>query len=140
MLKLKRPFLAVRAIIINEDGKALILKRSNTTQGDGKWCLPGGNIEYGQTAAEAMVKEIKQETSLTSKHMEFLFILENLPSQESELHYVNLAFVCSAEGKVQLNHESSDYAWIDSGDLNNYNIAFKNDEILLKYWYLKNRI
>jgi 8-oxo-dGTP diphosphatase len=133
----KRPYLAVRAIITNESGKVLILKRSNTAQGDGKWCLPGGNIEYNQTAVEAMANEIKQETSLTIKDIKFLFYLENLPSEESELHYVNLVFECITEGNLHINHESSEYSWIDPGEIHNYNIAFRNDIILEKYWQLK---
>ena len=133
--KSSRPYLAVRAIITNESGKVLILKRANTAEGDGKWCLPGGNIEYGETADEAMVREIKQETSLNCTDTKFLFFLESLPSEESELHYVNFVYHCTAEGKVKLNYESSDYAWIDHGmTCTNYKIAFKNDEILRRFW------
>lgn len=132
--KSNRPYLAVRAIIINESGKVLILKRANTIQGNGNWCLPGGNVEYGQTAAEAMENEIKQETSLFSNDIVFLFYLENLPSDASELHYINLVFICRTEGDLHLNYESSDNAWIGPGEINNYDFAFKNDVILKKYW------
>jgi 8-oxo-dGTP diphosphatase len=135
-MKSKRPYLAVRAIITNETGEVLILKRANSSHSNGKWCLPGGNIEYGQTAAEAMAREIKQETSLNCTDIKFLFNHENLPSEDSELHYVNLVFKCSDGGKVKINYESSDYAWINLSDLTNYNIAFKNDEILRRYWSL----
>ena len=134
MIKSKRPFLAVRAIITDKDRKVLILKRSDTIQGNGKWCLPGGNIEYGQTAAEAMANEILQETSLTTKDIKFLYYLENLPSEESEFHYVNFVFVCNTEGNLHLNHESSEYAWIEPGEINKYYFAFKNDKMLEKYW------
>jgi len=134
MIKSKRPFLAVRAIITDKDRKVLILKRSDTIQGNGKWCLPGGNIEYGQTAAEAMANEILQETSLTIKDIKFLYYLENLPSEESELHYVNLVFVCNTEGNLHLNHESSEYAWVEPSEINKYYFAFKNDKMLEKYW------
>jgi len=136
MMKSYRPFLAVRAIITDKDGKVLILKRANTIQGDGKWCLPGGNIEYGQTAAEAMANEIKQETSLISNDIKFLFYLENLPSDASELHYISLVFICSTEGNLQLNYESSESAWIKPGEIQNYNFAFKNNVILKKYWHI----
>jgi 8-oxo-dGTP diphosphatase len=136
-MKMNRPFLAVRAIITNENGKVLILKRSNTIKANGKWCLPGGNVEYGQTIKEAVHLEIQQETSLITKEVKFLFYYENLPSEESELHYINIVFQCTAEGNLQLNHESSDYAWIDSGAMNNFSIAFRNNKILEKYWNLK---
>ena len=133
--KSNRPYLAVRAIITDESGRVLILKRTKTKYGNGEWCLPGGNIEYGQTAGEAMLREIKQETSLNCTDVLFLFYLENLPSEESDLHYVNLVFKCSAQGEVQLNPESSDYAWIDSRDLHNFEIAFRNVVILGRYWH-----
>jgi mutator protein MutT len=138
--KSSRPYLAVRAIITNESGKVLILKRSNTSQGDGKWCLPGGNIEYGQTANDAMVREVKQETSLNCSDIRFLFFLESLPSEESELHYINFIYQCSVDGKIKLNYESSDYEWINLSELPEYKIAFRNDEILKKYWLFKNGI
>jgi len=132
--KTKRPFLAVRAIIANNDGKVLIIKRTNTLHGDGKWCLPGGNVEYGQRVREAVKKEIKQEISLTCTDFFFLFFEENLPSEESDLHYVNLIYECFTEGTLQLNYESSEYAWIGPEDLQNYNLAFRNDVVLKMYW------
>jgi len=132
--KTKRPFLAVRAIIANNDGKVLIIKRANTSHGDGKWCLPGGNVEYGQRVQEAVKKEIKQEISLTCTDFFFLFFEENLPSEESDLHYVNLIYECVTEGTLQLNYESSEYAWIGPEDLQNFNLAFRNDVALKMYW------
>ena len=134
MNKNKRPFIAVRTIILNPDGKALILRRSNTKLGNGKWCLPGGNIEYGQKVEEAVETEVKQETSLVIKSLRFLFYLENMQSEESDLHYVNLVFICDVNGKLKINHESSDYAWIGPDEIGNYEIAFGNDTILSKYW------
>ena len=134
--KNKRPYMAVRAIIVNDNGKVLILKRADDTLGGGKWCLPGGNIEYDQTVAEAVALEVHEETSFTAKDVQFLFYLENLPSLESELHYINLVFKCRAEGNIHLNRESSEYAWIDHGDMHNYEFAFKNDLVLEQHWHL----
>ncbi|MBG0860293.1 MAG: NUDIX domain-containing protein [Bacteroidales bacterium] len=133
MQKEKRPFLAVRAIITNEEGNVLILKRANTIQSEGKWCLPGGNIEYGQTAEEAIKKEVKQETSFSCTEIRFLSYLENPPSEESDLHYVNLIFECRTKGRLKLNYESSDYAWIGPDDLQNYKFAFRNEVIIERY-------
>jgi len=134
-MKSNRPYLAVRAIITSKSGKVLILKRADDTLGGGKWCLPGGNIEYGQTAGEALALEVLEETSVTATDAQFLFYLENLPSQESELHYINLVFKCRAEGDIQLNPESSEYAWTDQSDMHNYEFAFKNDLALQQYWH-----
>lgn len=133
MKKTKRPHLAVRAVIANEEGKVLILKRAKTEYGEGRWCLPGGNVEYGESADESMAKEIRQETSLITNEIKYLFYTENLPSDESDLHYVNLVFHCITGGNLRLNYESSEYAWIDLDDIHNYIMAFKNDLILKRY-------
>ena len=134
--KSKRPYMAVRAIIVNDIGKVLILRRAETTLGGGKWCLPGGNIEYGQTVAEAVAMEVLEETSFTAKDLQFLFYFENLPSLESELHYINLVFKCRAEGDIYLNSESYEHAWIDHSDMHKYEFAFKNDLALEQHWQL----
>ncbi len=128
--------LAVRAIITNESGKVLLLKRDATSYGNDEWCLPGGKIDFGQTAEDAVAREVIEETSLVCREMKFLFYQDSLPDENLELHFVNLVFECNAEGKVQLNHESSDNAWVDSGSMRNYKIAFRNDEILVRYWHL----
>lgn len=136
MAKEKRPMLAVRVIITNESGKVLLLKRDATSYGNDEWCLPGGKIDFGQTAADAVAREVIEETSLVCKEMKFLFYQDSLPDENLELHFVNLVFECNAEGKVQLNKESSDYVWTDSVGMKNYKVAFRNDEILVRYWHL----
>jgi 8-oxo-dGTP diphosphatase len=137
-MKSNRPYLAVRAIITDESGNVLILKRTGNSCKSGEWCLPGGCIDYGQTAVEALIREIKEETSLTCQKVKFLFYLDSLPEKHLVLHYINLYFFCIADGQIILNHESSDYLWIGPGEMHEYKIAFKNDEALEKYWQLEN--
>jgi len=124
----------VRAIITDESGKVLILKRSDDSCSAGEWCLPGGSIEYGQTAIDAMIREVREETSLICNEVKFLFYLDSLPGGNLVYHFVNLFFLCVTSGQVLLNHESSDYTWIGPGDLNKYKIAFRNDQALKKFW------
>lgn len=51
---------AVAAVIINEEGEVLLQLRSDT----GTWGLPGGAIDPGEEPAEALVREIREETAL----------------------------------------------------------------------------
>jgi 8-oxo-dGTP diphosphatase len=51
---------AVAAVIIDPAGQVLLQRRSD----DGKWGLPGGGIEPGDEPAEALVREIREETAL----------------------------------------------------------------------------
>lgn len=137
-MKSGRPYIAVRAIITNDSGGVLMLKRDATSHGDDEWCLPGGKIDFGQTAAEAVVKEVAEETLLNCRDIRFLFYQDSLPDQNIELHYVNLVFLCFVTGAVKLNSESSDYHWMKPDEIDKYKIAFNNDKILKKYWDINN--
>jgi mutator protein MutT len=50
----------VRALILNEEGEVLLQQRADT----GRWGLPGGAVELGETALEALKREVLEETGL----------------------------------------------------------------------------
>jgi 8-oxo-dGTP diphosphatase len=129
----KKPQIAVRAMITNSERKILILKRANTSYGDGCWNLPGGKIDLGETAEHAIKKELKEEINLDCYSSKFLFYLDNLPNEMTNLHFVTLFFECKCSGEIKLNSESIDYKWIDSGELSNYDFVFENDLAIEKY-------
>jgi mutator protein MutT len=129
----KKPQIAVRAIITNSERKILILKRANTSYGNSCWNLPGGKIDFGETAEHAIKKELKEEINLDCHSAEFLFYLDNLPNEMTDLHFVTLFFECKCTGEIKLNPESSDYRWIDSSELLKYNLVFENDVAISNY-------
>lgn len=83
----------------------------------------------------ALRREVKEETGLVITWAEFLFYHDSLPTEEGGMHCVNFYFLCRAEGKITLNEESSDFAWIGPDDLSSLNIVFRNDEALR--WYFR---
>lgn len=129
-----QPVHVVRLIIPDKGGRVLILKRSNTEYSEGSWCLPGGKIDYGQTIEQAITKELIEETSLVCTSSKFLFYQDSLPKIEGKMHCINLYFECSVTGKINLNEESGEYAWIRPDEIDKYDIAFRNDEALIRYW------
>lgn len=128
------PVPAVRAIIVNEQNRVLLLRREESTQGGGQWCLPGGKVDYGQLVEEAVKREIGEETQLKCLRAIFLFYQDSPPLVPGGMHCINFVFQCSVEGNVILNDESIDYAWIQPNQRDNYSIAFRNDEILRRFY------
>src|SRR3989338_7925086 len=60
-------FLIVIALIRNAEGKILLQKRADpdVPTADGKWELPGGKINPGETPEDAIVRECREETGYT---------------------------------------------------------------------------
>lgn len=130
----KGPIVSVRLIIKNSEGKVLILQRPENSHGEGGWCLPGGKVDFGDTVEKTVAKELREETTLECTKARFLFFQDSLPSEESEMHIINLYFECAAKGSVQLNEESAASLWIDSSEFKDHPFVFRNGEGLERYW------
>lgn len=129
------PIPAVRAIIEDNQGRVLILRRANTQFGEGSWCLPGGKIDYGQRVEEAMAAEIREELSVQLVHADFLFYQNSLSPEQGGPHFINFYFRCSVSGDILLNEESSELAWVGLPDLDRYPLVFRNDEAIRRYFF-----
>ncbi|MGI9642134.1 MAG: NUDIX hydrolase [Acidimicrobiia bacterium] len=58
----RRPELCVGAVA-RRDGHLLLIRRGSEP-GLGRWSLPGGRVERGETMAEAVVREVHEETGV----------------------------------------------------------------------------
>ena len=57
--------LAVRVLLTDENGKILIIKRSTDSKTNaGKWELPGGKVDQGESFDQALIREVCEETNL----------------------------------------------------------------------------
>lgn len=128
----KCPGVAVRALIRDNQGRILLLRRQNTNYFNGQWCLPGGRVEYGQTIEEAVVREVLEETALTCLNNDYLFYCESLPGRESDLHYITFYYRCRAVGEVVLNEESEKHIWVEPTEMDRCVIPATHKEAILK--------
>ncbi len=56
---------AVAMILQRTDGRVLLIKRSKNRKYDaGKWCVPSGHIEPGETPKQAAIRELKEELNI----------------------------------------------------------------------------
>jgi mutator protein MutT len=131
---LARPVPVVRLIVPDATGRVLILRRAPDSTDGGRWCLPGGKMDYGDTVEQAAIRELQEETSLRATNLRFLFYQDSLPPAPGRMHCLNLYLECSAEGEVVLNEESVEAAWISREDVARFHLSFRNDDALARYW------
>jgi ADP-ribose pyrophosphatase YjhB (NUDIX family) len=65
--------------VIIEDGRILLLNQDADV--GRSWSLPGGKLEDGETIAEALVREMKEETGLDVEPGRLLYVCDNLSAQ-----------------------------------------------------------
>ena len=76
-------------------GKEVLLIRRGKPPRQGEWSLPGGRIEWGETAAAAALRELAEETGVTAELLGLLDVVDGLfpgPAGELDRHYVLVDF------------------------------------------------
>lgn len=117
--------IATKAIIVNEDGKILIIKKTieeNTDDASQNlYDIPGGRLEYGEKLEQALQREIKEEVGLE-------VVINKLLSANSfirpdQLQLTIITYLCFCKEKdCRLSNEHSDFFWIKFNDLLNSEI------------------
>ena len=110
-------------VIFDPEGRVLFLLRPDFVSWmPGKWALPGGHIEEGETPIDAAVREVKEETALDiSEPVEFHM------SANGEVAYFTTR---GYTGEVVIDFEHDDFAWVYPEDLTNYDRVPKLDDVV----------
>lgn len=84
----------VGAAIFNSEGKLLITKRGKKAKNErGTWEIPGGSVEFGETFAEAIKREVKEELGVEIEVGELLGICDHIIASEKQ-HWVSPTYIC----------------------------------------------
>jgi mutator protein MutT len=110
----RHPELIVGALLVNEQGEVFVARFSKIA---GQYAIPGGHVEYGETVAEALVREMREETSLTPTCYRLLRIGERIRPplyKDGRHHLVYLDFLVDGwTGELELDgQELSEGLWI----------------------------
>ena len=98
----KNHFVSVAALVINDDGKILLVK--SPWRG---WEYPGGLIEPGETFGEALRREVREEAGVEIEVLGFVGICKNI-----ERDVVNIDFVARyVSGELTTSDESTEVIW-----------------------------
>lgn len=112
---LARPMaLTVKAVIINQQGQILLLKRTKGDINGEKWDLPGGGVDEGEELELALKREILEETGLGVEIGPLLriseFFRQNGETLEEKRGVRFLAF--AQDDSVNVSSEHSEFVWL----------------------------
>lgn len=91
-MTLPRPTVAVAAVVFDADGRVLLVERGRPP-GVGLWTVPGGKLEAGESLADAVAREVREETGLS---VEVGPLVEVVERRGDDYHYVILDYLAFA--------------------------------------------
>ena len=128
------PEATVGALIVNAKGEVLLV-RSN--KWGTKYTVPGGHIELGERAEDAIVREVKEETGLDSVADELLVVQQAIYPNDyyKHEHYIFMDYVCKAKSsQVTLDgRELQSYIWVRPEDAIKLDLEQYTRNFVLKY-------
>ena len=116
-------------IIEDADSQLLFLKRSSESKfGPGLWGFPAGHIEANESAEQCALRELEEETG--SKHKVSMIATKG-PLRDSYYGGVYEIYLFHQRwlgGEVSLNHEHTEYAWVNRDNYRRYKVMDGIDE------------
>lgn len=108
----RRVIATVGGLLIAQTGELLLIR---TAKWSGRWGLPGGKIDYGETMLEAYRREMREETGIEVEHAAWLCIQDCIESPEftQPRHFLLINYVSRLAGRPEprKNYESTQIGW-----------------------------
>jgi 8-oxo-dGTP diphosphatase len=110
---------AVKAVIVNPEGKALIMREGQ------RWQAPGGRLESGERLRDGLIREVLEETGLNDLVVgKAVHVDEWFSKPEGELkHIVAIFYACrTGSHEIILSGEHNAHAWISREEADDYEL------------------
>lgn len=114
------PELCVGAVVVDDD--RLLLVRRGRGPAAGTWSIPGGRVDRGETLAEAVLRELTEETGLDGVCDELLGWVERIDGTH---HFVILDFRVSVLDPAEpvAGSDAAEAAWVPLADVADRNLV-----------------
>jgi 8-oxo-dGTP diphosphatase len=121
----ERPVVAVGVLLL--DGERVLLVQRATPPSVGRWTVPGGKVELGETLEEAAARELREETGLDCTLGPVVEVLDRVLRDAAgrvEFHYVILDLVGTApRGTLTAGSDCADARWVPFDELSRYDLT-----------------
>lgn len=107
---------AVGAIFLSKrTGRMMLNLRSETVTYSNNWGFVGGKIEYGESAIQALYREITEELGKSVPPIEDIIPFDVFCTKNEKFRYYSFIVVVQEEFIPELNDESAGYSWVKIG-------------------------
>lgn len=105
MSSFSRPEVAVGAVLTDATGRVLLIKRGHPPAA-GRWTLPGGRVEHGETLSQALKRELAAETGLSGRLGPLIDVFEYI---DERYHYIILDYrMTEPEGELRAGEDAAE--------------------------------
>jgi ADP-ribose pyrophosphatase len=123
----KQPIAGIGAVVIHNN-QALLVKRAKPPK-QGLWCIPGGKIQYGETLQQAAEREIKEETGITIKAGDPVYVFDLI--EEGNFHYIIIDLLAEyISGTLQAGDDAMDAKWFSLENIDLPEIDVETKQLL----------
>ena len=117
------PRVGVGAVVVHE--RRVLLIRRGKEPLRGRWVVPGGTVEPGETLHDALVREVREETGVTVRPREVVLVFDRIlrEGEEVRYHYVIVDYLCDyVAGTPRAGSDAEDAAFVAPERLGDYDI------------------
>ncbi|MCB1059033.1 MAG: NUDIX hydrolase [Calditrichaeota bacterium] len=94
-------------IVAIRNNEVLLIRRRNPPEG---WALPGGFVEYGETAEAAAIRELREETGLLATNLRLVGVYSD-PNRDRRFHTFGVAYAADTSGEIVPGDDASEARW-----------------------------
>jgi len=120
----RNPYPTTDIVVIREN-RILLIRRGIPPEG---WALPGGFIDYGESAESAAARELLEETGLSAHSLRLLGVYSE-PGRDPRFHTLTVVYLAQAEGVEKAGDDAADARWFSLDDLP-ADIAFDHRKVI----------
>jgi ADP-ribose pyrophosphatase len=126
-------------VVVFKDGKILAIKRGQEP-GKGKWSIPGGRIELGETAQEAGIREVSEECSIEVRIERVLDAVSNIIRDEEGLikyHFVIIDLLAKyISGELRAQSDAEECRWVTPEEITKLDLTPLLREMLMRQKFI----